>query len=114
MRRILGNKMVLRPLPKAELSAGGIVLLAHLNDDKQQWQVVALGSKYQGEVKVGDYVLLSGYHGNLHEFEDGSILIGPEQIKSDLLAVWTSPTNAPSASDTASFYEPSQPTHVGK
>lgn len=91
MRRILGNKMVLRPLPPAEKSAGGIHLLGQFNDDKQQWQVVALGGKYQGEVKVGDYVLLSGYRGNLHEFEDGSILIGAEQIKNDLLAIWTTP-----------------------
>lgn len=41
--KMLGNKVHLRPLPKAERSAGGILLPTAYNDDQMQYEVLAAG-----------------------------------------------------------------------
>lgn len=82
--KLLGDRILLKQLPKPEKSPGGIVILAHLNDDRMQWKVCQVGTKVKVEVEVGDNVLCTQYHGNLHDFGDGRIITTSQ----DIIAKW--------------------------
>lgn len=67
--RLLGNRLLLEPLPKPAKSAGGIDLLEAYNDDRMQWLVVAAGPGLKlkdgailpPEIAAGDKVLTPLY-----------------------------------------------------
>lgn len=78
----LGNRVHLKPLPKATRSAGGIVLLEQFNDDQKQYEVLAVGSKVK-DIAPGDRVLAELYHEHAI-LPDGSRIADA----ANLLAVW--------------------------
>lgn len=85
--KILGNRVLLEPLPKPTRSAGGIHFAMPWQDDKMQWRIAALGNgkKVPPEIEVGNFVLTPLYF-NHFTLEDGTgrKIVGVEQ----LLAVW--------------------------
>lgn len=78
----LGNRVHIKPLPKAARSAGGIVLLESFNDDQKLYEVLAVGPKVK-DIHPGDHVLAE-------LFRDHTILPDGTRITdaSQLLAVW--------------------------
>jgi hypothetical protein len=77
------------PLPKKQVSDGGIHLLEQYNDDQKQYRVLSVGPKVK-EIRPGDCVLANLYTDVKHHFEDRSMLIDADQC----VAVWTTPTPA--------------------
>ncbi|HXZ95190.1 MAG TPA: co-chaperone GroES [Dehalococcoidia bacterium] len=78
----LGDRVVIKPLPKEEVSKGGIVLPDTAKEKPQEGKVIAVGpgrlnedgNRIAMEVKKGDKVLYSKYAGT--EFKlDGEELI---------------------------------------
>jgi len=78
----LGDRVVIRPTPKEEVSKGGIVLPDTAKEKPQEGKVIAVGpgrlteegNRIAMEVKKGDKVLYSKYAGS--EFKlDGEELI---------------------------------------
>lgn len=88
--RILGDRLLLRPLPAQEKSAGGIVLpQGQAGDVMYYWRVEAVGAgrrNKKGEIvpmdfAVGDIVITALYHDHT-VLEDGTQrrIVGSEQI----------------------------------
>jgi chaperonin GroES len=78
----LGDRVVIRPTPKEEVSKGGIVLPDTAKEKPQEGKIIAVGpgrlteegNRIAMEVKKGDKVLYSKYAGT--EFKlDGEELI---------------------------------------
>jgi chaperonin GroES len=78
----LGDRVVIRPIPKEEVSKGGIVLPDTAKEKPQEGKIIAVGpgrlteegNRIAMEVKKGDKVLYSKYAGT--EFKlDGEELI---------------------------------------
>lgn len=78
----LGDRVVIRPTPKEEVSKGGIVLPDTAKEKPQEGQIVAVGpgkltddgKRLPMDVSVGDTVIYSKYAGT--EFkEDGDELV---------------------------------------
>ena len=78
----LGDRVVIKPIPKEEVSKGGIVLPDTAKEKPQEGKVIAVGpgrltedgNRIAMEVKKGDKVLYSKYAGT--EFKlDGEELI---------------------------------------
>lgn len=78
----LGDRVVVKPLPKEEVTKGGIVLPDTVKEKPQEGEVLAVGpgkltedgNRVAMEVKKGDIVLYAKYAGT--EFkEDGEELI---------------------------------------
>lgn len=88
MLRVLGNRVLLQPLPKKTKSDGGILLAEAYQDDRTQYRVLQVGSgpKIPPEVRAGDYVMTPLYFDHF-TFEDGSgcKIVGVDQ----LIAVWS-------------------------
>lgn len=94
--RLLGNTVLLKPLPFKTTSLGGLALPpnAKYQPDQLQFTVLAVGPgrvvRKKGKVPVtipievdpGDRVLLSQYHGNRFAFDDGSgcIIVDASEI----------------------------------
>jgi co-chaperonin GroES (HSP10) len=79
--RIVGNRVLVSPLPVAELSPGGIVLPhGHAGDFKQWWIVESLGTGVACEdLAVGQTVLTETR--TTHEtLDDGRKIMGLDQI----------------------------------
>ncbi len=98
MLKILGNRLLLEPLPKKTHSDGGILLAQAYQDDRSQYRVLALGTgpKIPPEVRVGDCVMTPLTY-DYFTFEDGSgrIIANVDQ----LIAVWEqNPPIEPSSS----------------
>lgn len=85
--RILGNRVLLEPLPNRTVSDGGIHFAMPWQDDKMQYRVLALGTgkKVPPEIEVGNFVLTPLYFDHF-TLEDGTgrKIVGVEQ----LVAVW--------------------------
>lgn len=85
--RILGNRVLLEPLPQATQSSGGIHLVERYQDDKMQYRVAGIGTgkRIPEEIAVGDCVLTPLYFDHT-TLEDGTgrKIVGVEQ----LIAVW--------------------------
>jgi len=85
--KILGNRVLLEPLPKPTQSAGGILFPMQYQDDGTQWRVAGLGTgpKVPPEIEVGDCVMSPLYFDHF-TLEDGTgrKIVGVEQ----LIAVW--------------------------
>jgi len=89
--RPLGDRVVIKPLPKEEVSKGGIVLPDTAKEKPQEGKIIAVGpgklsedgKRIAMEVKVGDKVLYSKYAGTEFKLDDEEVIILRE---SDILA----------------------------
>jgi len=88
----LGDRLVVKPIEKEEVTAGGIILPETAKEKPQEGEVIAAGpgrlddagKRVQMEVKVGDRVLYAKYAGTEIKLADGKYLILKE---SDVLAL---------------------------
>jgi len=89
--RPLGERVVIKPLPKEEVSKGGIVLPDTAKEKPQEGEIIAVGpgklseegKRIAMEVKVGDKVVYSKYAGTEFKLDDEEVVIMRE---SDILA----------------------------
>jgi len=87
----LGDRVVIIPLPKEEVSRGGIVLPDTVKEKPQEGKIIAVGpgklsedgKRIAMEVKVGDKVIYSKYAGTEFKLDDEEVVILRE---SDILA----------------------------
>jgi len=87
----LGDRVVIKPTPKEEVSKGGIVLPDTAKEKPQEGKVIAVGrgklsedgKRIAMEVKVGDKVIYSKYAGTEIKLDDEELIITRE---SDILA----------------------------
>jgi len=87
----LGDRVVIKPLPKEEVSKGGIVLPDTAKEKPQEGEISAVGpgklsedgKRIAMEVKVGDKVIYSKYAGTEFKLDDEEVIILRE---SDILA----------------------------
>ena len=87
----LGDRVVIIPLPKEEVSRGGIVLPDTVKEKPQEGKIIAVGpgklsedgKRIAMEVKVGDKVIYSKYAGTEFKLDDEEVVIMRE---SDILA----------------------------
>jgi chaperonin GroES len=87
----LQDRVVIKPLPKEEVSKGGIVLPDTAKEKPQEGEIVAVGpgklsedgKRIAMEVKVGDKVIYSKYAGTEFKLDDEELVIMRE---SDILA----------------------------
>jgi chaperonin GroES len=87
----LGDRVVIKPTPKEEVSKGGIVLPDTAKEKPQEGKIVAVGpgklsedgKRIAMEVKVGDKVIYSKYAGTEIKLDEEELIILRE---SDILA----------------------------
>ncbi len=92
--RPLGDRVVVKPIQREEVTKSGIVLPDTAKEKPQRGQVVAVGpgrmtddgKRLPMEVKVGDEVLFAKYAGTELKIDDEEYLILSEK---DILAVLT-------------------------
>jgi chaperonin GroES len=89
--RPLGDRVVVKPLPREEVTKSGIVLPDTVKEKPQEGEIIAAGpgrledGKRQAlDVKVGDKVLYAKYAGTEFKLEEDELLILSEK---DILAV---------------------------
>ena len=90
--RPLGERVVIKPLPREEISKGGIVIPDTAKEKPQEGEIVAVGpgklsddgKRIAMEVKVGDKVVYSKYAGTEFKLDEEEVVILRE---SDILAV---------------------------
>ncbi|MEA3442338.1 MAG: co-chaperone GroES [Chloroflexota bacterium] len=86
----LGDRVVIKPAPKEEVSKGGIVLPDTAKEKPQEGEIIAVGpgkrneegKRVAMEVKVGDKVLYSKYAGTEFKLDGEELVIMRE---SDIL-----------------------------
>ena len=87
----LGDRVVIRPMPKEEVSKGGIVLPDTVKEKPQEGKIIAVGpgrltedgKRIAMEVKKGDKVIYSKYAGTEFKLDDEELVIMRE---GDILA----------------------------
>lgn len=87
----LGDRVVIKPTPKEDMSKGGIVLPDTAKEKPQEGKIIAVGpgkmsddgKRLVMEVKVGDKVVYSKYAGTEFKLDDEEVVILRE---SDILA----------------------------
>ena len=87
----LGDRLVIKPTEREDVSVGGIVLPDTVKEKPQEGEVVAVGpgrvaddgTRIKMEIKKGDKVVYSKYAGTEYEEDDEDYLIVRE---SDILA----------------------------
>jgi chaperonin GroES len=87
----LGDRVVIKPIPKEEVSKGGIVLPDTVKEKPQEGEIIAVGpgklseegKRIAMEVKIGDTVIYSKYAGTEFKLDDEEVVIMRE---SDILA----------------------------
>jgi chaperonin GroES len=90
--RPLGDRLVLKPTPREEVTKSGIVLPDTAKEKPQEGEVLAVGpgkilddgSRGAMDVKVGDKVLYAKYAGTEFKVEGEELLIISEK---DILAI---------------------------
>jgi chaperonin GroES len=83
----LHDRVIVKPVEKAEKTAGGIIIPDTAQDKPQQGEVVAVGNGRKDEpmtVKVGDIVLFGKYGGTEIELDGDKFLLLKE---SDIFAI---------------------------
>jgi len=86
----LGDRVVIKPIPKEEVSKGGIVLPDTVKEKPQEGEIIAVGpgklsedgKRIAMEVKVGDKVIYSKYAGTEFKLDDEELVFMRE---SDIL-----------------------------
>jgi chaperonin GroES len=94
----LGDRAVVKPKPKDEMTSSGIVLPDTASERPQEGSVLSVGhgrvldngKRIEMEVKPGDTVLFAKYAGTEVKLEGEDYLVIRE---TDLLAIVTSTTN---------------------
>jgi len=79
----LGDRVVIRPTPKEEVSKGGIVLPDTAQEKPQEGKIIAVGpgrltedgKRIAMEVKKGDKVIYSKYAGTEFKLDDEDLVI---------------------------------------
>jgi chaperonin GroES len=87
----LGDRVVIKPSPKEEVSRGGIVLPDTVKEKPVEGEIIAVGAgkltddgtRLPMDVKVGDVVIYSKYAGTEFKDKDEELVIMRE---SDILA----------------------------
>jgi len=87
----LGDRVVIKPMPKEEVSKGGIFLPDTAKEKPQEGKVIAVGpgrltedgARIAMEVKKGDKVIYSKYAGTEFKLDDEEVIIMRE---GDILA----------------------------
>jgi chaperonin GroES len=87
----LGDRVVIKPSPKEEVSRGGIVLPDTVKEKPVEGEIIAVGAgkltddgkRLPMDVKVGDIVVYSKYAGTEFKDKDEELVIMRE---SDILA----------------------------
>ncbi len=87
----LGDRVVIKPTPKEEVSKGGIVLPDTAQERPQEGEIIAVGpgrltedgNRIAMDVKRGDKVIYSKYAGTEFKLDDEELVIMRE---SDILA----------------------------
>lgn len=87
----LGDRVVIKPTPKEEVSKGGIVLPDTAKEKPQEGEIIAVGpgklsedgKRIAMDVKKGDRVIYSKYAGTEFKLDDEELVIMRE---SDILA----------------------------
>jgi chaperonin GroES len=87
----LGDRVVIKPTPKEEVSKGGIVLPDTAKEKPQEGKIIAVGpgrltedgKRIAMEVKKGDTVIYSKYAGTEFKLDDEELVIMRE---GDILA----------------------------
>lgn len=87
----LGDRVVIKPMPKEEISKGGIVLPDTAKEKPQEGEIIAIGpgklaedgTRIAMEVKKGDKVIYSKYAGTEFKLDEEELVIMRE---SDILA----------------------------
>src|SRR5688572_21178738 len=90
--RPLGDRVVIKPLAREEVTKSGIVLPDTAKEKPQQGEVVAVGpgrvldngDRVELDLKTGDTVLFAKYAGTEFKHEDDELLILSER---DILAI---------------------------
>ena len=90
--RPFGERVVIKPLPREEISKGGIVIPDTAKEKPQEGEIIAVGpgklsddgKRIAMEVKVGDKVVYSKYAGTEFKLDEEEVVILRE---SDILAV---------------------------
>ncbi|MBI4494300.1 MAG: co-chaperone GroES [Chloroflexi bacterium] len=90
--RPLGDRVVVKPLAREEVTKSGIVLPDTAKEKPQQGEILAVGpgrtldsgERVTMDVQVGDRVLFARYAGTEFKLEDQELLILSEK---DILAV---------------------------
>ena len=90
--RPLGDRVVIKPVAREEVTKGGIVLPDTATEKPQQGEVLAVGpgrvldngDRVAVELKVGDRVLFAKYAGTEFKHEDSELLILSEK---DILGI---------------------------
>jgi len=89
--RPLSDRVVVKPLPREEVTKSGIVLPDTAKEKPQEGEVIAAGpgrlddgERQPMDVKVGDKVLYAKYAGTEFKLDDDELLILSEK---DILAV---------------------------
>jgi chaperonin GroES len=90
----LGDRVVVRPMQREEVTKSGIVLPDTAREKPQRGEILAVGpgrvtdkgDRIQMEVKVGDQVLFAKYAGTEFKLDDEDLLILSEK---DILAIVT-------------------------
>src|SRR5215213_10719554 len=88
----LGDRVVIKPLAREEMTKSGIVLPDTAKEKPQQGEVVAVGpgrvldsgDRVSLDVTVGDKIIFAKYSGTEFKLEDDELLILNER---DILAV---------------------------
>jgi len=87
----LGDRVIVKPIPKEEVTKGGIVLPDTVKEKPQEGKVIAVGpgkmtddgKRIAMDVKVGDTVIYAKYGGSEIKEDDEELIILRE---SDILA----------------------------
>jgi chaperonin GroES len=89
--RPLSDRVVVKPLPREEVTRSGIVLPDTAKEKPQEGEIIAAGpgrmddgKRQPMDVKVGDKVLYAKYAGTEFKLDDDELLILSEK---DILAV---------------------------
>ena len=90
----LGDRVVIRPMAREEVTRSGIVLPDTAKEKPQRGEIIAVGpgrvsekgDRVEMDVKAGDQVLFAKYAGTEFKLEDEELLILSEK---DILAVIT-------------------------
>jgi chaperonin GroES len=90
--RPLGDRVVIQPTPREEMTKSGIVLPDTAKEKPQEGSVIAVGpgafdndgKRIAIDVKVGDKVLFAKYAGTEFKVEDDELLIVSQK---DILAI---------------------------
>jgi len=95
--RPLGDRVIIKPKPKDEMTSSGIVLPDTASEKPQEGSVLSVGpgrvldngKRIEMEVKAGDIVLFAKYAGSEVKLDSEDYLVIRE---SDLLAIMTNGT----------------------